>query len=459
MATSVPHQSAGAPRMGRVAGAALAGTTIEFYDFFIFGTATALVFGSVFFTELGGARGTLALGATYAVAFVARPIGAIVFGHVGDRLGRKRTLIYTLSLMGLSTFAIGLIPSYDSIGIAAPVLLVTLRFLQGLAVGGEWAGAVLLTSEYAPPHQRGRYAMFPQLGPSLALALSAATFLLVFELTGNPAANSAFQDWGWRIPFLASIALVVVGLYVRLQVEETPVFRELLDAAAPVRVPVRAALAAKWREILLVAGAIAAPFAFFYIASVFVTGYAGRNPKGVPPGILGLSAPTILVVQIVAAAVFAACCACAALCSDRMGRRRLLLAGNLVGVPVAVVAFPIMERGGAVSLAVGMCLLLAMVGICYGPAGAYIPELFNPRYRYTGAGLGYNLGGVLGGAVPIIVAAEILDAWGSDAIGIYLASLAVLSTLSLLALPETRDVDITEQLPARSEQTLTAVLP
>ncbi len=445
---SRPRPDGPPPRMGRVAGAACAGTTIEFYDFFIFGTATALVFGSVFFEAFGGGRGTLALGATYAVAFVARPIGSVLFGHIGDRVGRKKTLIYTLLLMGLSTFAIGCIPSYDSIGMAAPIILVTLRFLQGLAVGGEWAGAALLTAEYAPPNRRGLYGMFPQLGPGIAFGMSAATFLVIFKITGNPTQSSDFQSWGWRIPFLASIVLVGVGLYVRLKIEETPVFKRALDAAAPVKVPVRAALAAQWRQILLAGGALSAVFGFFHIGSVFVTGYAGRNPNGVPPGVLGLSTPTILTAHIIAAAALVVVCVFAALHSDRIGRRRVMLIGSIAAVPTGLIVFPLINNGGTSSFAVTMCLILIPVGISYGPAAAYLPELFETRYRYTGAGLGYNLAGVLGGAIPIVLAPEILDAWGSNGIGIYLAGLAVLSTACILALPETRDVDITAAAPA-----------
>ncbi len=454
MTTSVSTPAVGPPpRMGRVAGAACAGTAIEFYDFFIFGTATALVFGQVFFSELGGGRGTLALGATYAVAFIARPIGSVLFGHIGDRLGRKRTLIYTLLLMGGSTFAIGLIPSYASIGMAAPIILVTLRFLQGLAVGGEWAGAALLTAEFAPPKKRGLYGMFPQLGPGIAFGLSAATFLVVFKITGNPTTSSAFQDWGWRIPFLASALLVGVGLYVRLRIEETPVFKAVLDAKAPARVPVGAAVSAQWRQILLVGGAMSAIFGFFYIASVFVTGYAGKNPKGVPPGILGLSTPTILTIHIISAFVFTGLCAYSAMRSDKLGRRRVMLFGNAAGIPIALLAFPILDEGGRTNLAIGMGLLFFVVGVCYGPAAAFLPEIFDTRYRYTAAGLGYNLAGILGGAVPIIIAPEILDAWGSDAIGYYLAGLAALSTACVWALPETKDRDLADAVtPAREAE-------
>ncbi|MGQ0842860.1 MAG: MFS transporter [Sporichthyaceae bacterium] len=430
----------GAPvKMHRIAGAAFAGSAIEFYDFFIFGTATALVFGQLFFSEFGGGRGTLALAATYAVAFVARPVGSIVFGHIGDRVGRKKTLVSTLLLMGLSTFAIGLIPSYGAIGWAAPAILVALRFLQGLAVGGEWAGAALLTAEFAPPNKRGRYGMFPQLGPAAALALSAATFLVVFALTGNPTTSDAFQSWGWRIPFLASIVLVAVGLYIRLEIEETPAFAEILERRAPVKSPVRDAVRAQWREILLAGGALAGLFGFFYIGTVFLTGYAGKNPKGVPPGVLGLSTQSILWIHVLAAAAFAVTTALSAVYSDRIGRRTVVLGANVVAVPLGLVVFQIVDSGGRAGLAWGMCLMLGLVGVAYGPCAAFLPEMFATRYRYTGAGLGYNLGGVLGGAIPIVFAHHLLAEYGSYAIGLYLAGLALLSSVCLWRLAETRE--------------------
>ncbi|MGQ0465649.1 MAG: MFS transporter [Sporichthyaceae bacterium] len=441
MATA-PSTQQKPPPMRRVAGAAFAGSAIEFYDFFIFGTATALVFGQVFFAEFGGTRGTLALSATYAVAFVARPIGAVLFGHIGDRLGRKKTLVFTLLLMGLSTFAIGLIPSYDSIGSAAPIILVTLRFLQGLAVGGEWAGAALLTTEFAPPNKRGLYSMFPQLGPAVALALSALTFIIVFQATGNPTQNSAFQDWGWRIPFLASIVLVGIGLYIRLAIEETPVFAAVLDAKAPAKSPVREAVSAQWKQILLGGGALSALFAYFYIGTVFLTGYAGKNPKGVPPGILGLDSKVILSLQLFGAATFMTAIVVSALYSDRLGRRNVVLAANIGAVVLGLFLFAIVDSGGKTGYTVGLCLMLLMVGVAYGPLAAYLPEFFATRYRYTGAGMAYNLAGVVGGGVPIILAHHMLREWNSFSIGLYLSGLGVMSVLCVLALPETKDADI-----------------
>ncbi|MGQ0465656.1 MAG: MFS transporter [Sporichthyaceae bacterium] len=428
--------------MRRVAGAAFAGTTIEFYDFFVFGFATALVFGQVFFAEFGGGRGTLALGATYAVAFVARPLGAVLFGHVGDRIGRKKTLVFTLLLMGLATFAVGLIPSYDAIGWWAPAILVVLRILQGLAVGGEWAGAALLTTEFAPPHKRGLYGMFPQLGLAAGMGLAAATFLVVFEVTGNPLTSDAFQTWGWRIPFLASILLVFVGLYVRLQIEETPVFAAALDRAERSTVPVRDALSAQWRQVLLVAGAGSGLFAVFYIGVVFLAGYAGKNPNGVPPGVLGLSTPTVLTIQIFAAGMYMAAIVLSAACCDRIGRRRFVVIGNALAIPLALAIFPIVDNGGRIGFAVVMCLILLVAGVAAGPCAAYLPEIFATRYRYTGAGLAYNLAGVIGGGVPIVLAHELLAEFNSFAIGVYLAAMSLLGLVCTLALPETRDADL-----------------
>ncbi len=260
--------------MHRIAIASFSGTTIEFYDFFIYGTAAALVFAPVFFPALGAAAGTVAAFATFGVAFFFRPLGSILFGHFGDRLGRKRTLVATLLLMGLSTFAIGLLPSAETIGVLAPIVLVVLRALQGLAVGGEWAGAALLTTEYAPAHKRGLYSMFPQLGPGIALALSSLTFL-VTTLTLSP---EAFREWGWRIPFLISILLVAVGLYIRLKIDETPVFRQVESRNEQVRLPFVTALRHQWREVLLAGGTLTMIFAFFYIGSVYLTSYAGSAP-------------------------------------------------------------------------------------------------------------------------------------------------------------------------------------
>jgi MFS family permease len=427
--TSVP--------MRRIALASLWGTTIEFYDFFIYGTAAALVFGKVFFPGLGASAATAASFATLGVAFLFRPLGAILFGHLGDRLGRKRTLVSTLLLMGSATVAVGLLPTATSIGAAAPIALVVLRAVQGLAVGGEWAGAALLTAEYTPKGKRGLYGMFPQLGPSSAFGLSSATFL-VTALTMSP---EAFQSWGWRIPFLVSIVLVAVGLYVRLQIAETPVFRQAVARLEQAKVPVAEALRHQWREILLVGGTLTMLFGFFYIGSVYLTSYAGPKP---PPathvGVLGLARPTILACGIAASVAGAAVVALSALFSDRVGRRRVILVGNLVAIVWGLVLFPLMQPGSALLFGVGLTGTSVCSAIAYGPAAAYLPEIFSTRYRCTAAGMGYNLAGILGGALPLIVAPWLTAAFGGIGVGVYMAALGLLSMVCVLALKETRDV-------------------
>jgi MFS family permease len=421
--------------MRRIALASLLGTSIEFYDFFIYGTAAALVFGPLFFPALGGAAATVASFATFGVAFFFRPVGAILFGHFGDRLGRKKTLVSTLLIMGASTFAIGLVPTAETIGVAAPIVLVTLRALQGLAVGGEWAGAALLTAEYAPSGKRGLYGMFPQLGPGIALAMSSTTFL-VTALAMSP---ESFAAWGWRIPFLLSFVLVAVGLYIRLKIEETPAFKQSTARREQVKLPFVEALRVQWRQVLLTGGMLTMTFGVFYTSSVYLTSYAGQAP-GV--GVLGLSRPTVLVGGIVAGLVFCVAVIASALYSDRIGRRRVLLVGTVASMIVGPSAFLIMQPGSSWSFFVGISLLMVVLGIPYGPAAAYLPELFHTRYRYTGAGMGYNLGGILGGAVPLIVAPPLAAAFGGSGVGFYLTALGLISTLCLLAMKETKDVDI-----------------
>ncbi|MGE3287722.1 MAG: MFS transporter [Pseudonocardia sp.] len=416
--------------MHRVAIASATGTTIEFYDFFIYGTAAALVFGKVFFPALGPAAGTIAAFATAGVAFIARPFGAILFGHFGDRIGRKGTLVATLLLMGLSTVAIGLLPTAATIGVAAPILLIVLRVFQGLAVGGEWAGAVLLTAEYAPARKRGLYALFPQLGPSLAFALASATFLV----TALTMSDESFLAFGWRIPFVASLILIAVGLYVRLSIEETPVFRAAAKNKALARNPLIDVLRAQTKEVLLAGGALTMLFAFFYIGVTYLTSYGTTQ--------LGHSRPTVLSIGILGGAVMAICTILSAVYSDRVGRRTLILWGNAAAIVAALLLFPILDIGTPWSFALGLSLVMGLVGVAYGPAGAYLPEIFATHYRYTGAGMGYNLAGILGGAVTPFLAAWLVAGFGSFAIGIYLALMGLLSTLCVLALHETKDVDL-----------------
>ncbi|MFF3227004.1 MFS transporter [Nocardia suismassiliense] len=417
----------------RVAIASCIGTTIEFYDFFIYGTAAALVFPKVFFPALGSTAGTVASFATFAVAFVARPVGAMVFGHFGDRIGRKKTLVSTLLLMGVSTLLIGLLPGAATIGVAAPLILVLLRFGQGFAVGGEWAGATLLTAEYAPPGKRGLYAMFPQIGPAFAFALSSATFLITGTLFGDT--NDDFLNWGWRIPFVFSIVLVGIGLYVRLAIDETPVFRANATQRAldpePARLPFLEAWRFQTKEILLSAGALAILFAFFYMGTAFLTSYGTKT--------LGFSRPFVLTVGIAAAVVFGAAIVLSALYSDRLGRRLVIMVSSGLAVVWSLALFPLLDSGSRPAFVISVLTTLAIFGVAYGPCGALLPEMFQTRYRYTGAGLGYNLAGVLGGAIPPLIATPLASAYGSNAIGYMMAGLALLSFFCTKALVETKD--------------------
>ncbi|MET9814778.1 MFS transporter [Streptomyces sp. NPDC006355] len=421
--------------MRRVATASCVGTTIEFYDFFIYGTAAALVFPQVFFPALGSSAATVASFATFAVAFVARPLGAIVFGHYGDRLGRKNTLIATLMLMGISTVVIGLLPGAATLGVAAPIALVVLRFLQGLAVGGEWAGATLLAAEYAPPAKRGLYGIFPQLGAAIAFALASGTFLAVNIALGET--DPAFLDWGWRVPFLLSAVLVVLGLWVRTAIEETPAFRHARErqSGAPKRAkpPILEVFRAQPREVFLAGGVLTIVFALFYLGTAFLTSYATSTTGA------GLERRTVLILNIVAAVVFGVTTAVSGIVSDRFGRRRVIVTCCALSIPWALVLFPIMDTGSVTGFAVGLLGTLAIFGIAYGPVGAYLPEMFHTRYRYTGAGMGYNLGGVLGGAVSPLLAAELVGSYGGYAVGLMIAALGLVSLVSVLALGETKN--------------------
>ena len=419
--TSPAPPAAPGTSVRKVAIASGIGTTIEFYDFFIYGTAAALVFPTVFFPALGATAGTVASFATFAVAFIARPAGAVLFGHFGDRIGRKKTLISTLLLMGISTFAIGLLPGAETIGVAAPIILVLLRFGQGFAVGGEWAGATLLTAEYAPVKKRGFYGMFPQLGPSAAFILSSATFLVTGAVFGDT--NEVFIDFGWRIPFLFSAVLVLIGLYMRLAIEETPIFRANKEvenrSAAPARLPIFEAWQVQKKEILLAAGALASLFSLFYMGTAYLTSYGTKT--------LGFDRPFVLWTGIIAAVVFGIAIGISATYSDRVGRRRVIMTSCAIAVPWALALFPLLDTGSEVVYVVSMCITLGIFGIAYGPTGALLPELFQTRFRYTGAGLGYNLAGVLGGAIPPLLAAPLTAQYGSIAVGVMLALLSVLS--------------------------------
>jgi len=421
-------------KMRKVALASFLGTVIEFYDFGIYATAAALVFAHAFFPALGQQAGTVVSYATLGVAFVARPLGSVLFGHFGDRLGRKKTLIATMSLMGLATVLIGLLPTAASIGTLAPILLVVLRIAQGVAAGGEWAGAALFTSEHSPKARRGFWAMFTNLGGAFANILALGTFLL----TGLYMSDATFAAWGWRLPFLISIVLVAVGLYVRLRIEETPVFQ----AAARQRqagdaLPFKEAIVHQWKEILLGAGALVMAFSLGYVGIAFLTSY----------GTAALHLPRA---QVLGAGMFGNLVNCLAIIAggiltDRFGRRRVLLVANVVGIPWALALFPVLDTGTIGAFWLGESVTFLIAGVGFGVAGSFLSELFHTRYRYTAAGLSYSLAAVLGGAIPPLIAASLIGSYGSFVFGIFLAVYCLAGLLCTFALRETRHRDLTEE--------------
>ncbi|WP_214319927.1 MFS transporter [Nonomuraea sediminis] len=415
----------------RIAVAGLVGTAIEFYDFYIYGTAAALVLNTAFFPQLDPLAGRLAAFSTFAVAFVSRPLGSAVFGHWGDRIGRKSMLVASLLVMGLSTVAIGLLPGYAAIGVAAPVLLVLLRFTQGFGLGGEWGGAALLATEHAPPGRRGRYAMFPQLGPPVGFIAANGLFLIL----GATLTDRQFAGWGWRLPFVASLLLVLIGLYVRLRISETPVFQAAMDQRRIARVPFAGLMRHQRRRVLLGAGAMTVTYTLFYTATTYCLSYGTATLKIPKTTMLGL---TMIGVLFMAAGIVVS-----ALVSDRLGRRRVLLTGTAVAIAWGLVMFPLMETRSTVLVGLSLAVALALMGLIFGPMGAYLPELFRTEYRYTGASVAYSLGGVLGGAVPPLVATWLqATALGVFSVGIYVSAMAVLSLLCLLALPETAEENL-----------------
>jgi MFS family permease len=406
----------------RILGASLVGTAVEFYDFYIYATAASLVFGPLFFPSSDPSAQLLAAYASFAVAFIARPIGALAFGHYGDRIGRKSTLVASLLVMGGSTLAIAFLPTYATAGAFAPLLLCILRFGQGFGLGGEWGGAALLAVENAPPGWRGRFGMVPQLGAPVGFIAANGLFLIL----GVTLSEADFLAWGWRLPFLASAILVGLGLWVRLKLTETPAFQALAEHGPPPAVPVAELLRDHWRPTLAGTFGVIACFALFYLATAFALGFGTTK--------LGYARETFLGVQLFAILFLAAGILLAGWLSDRFTPRAVLACGAAATIAAGLLLAPMLGSGSLTIIAAFLSLALFVMGFVYGPLGAWLPGLFPARVRYTGASIAFNMGGILGGGLAPIAAQALADWGGLQPVGFYLAAAGLASLVAVLAL-------------------------
>ncbi len=425
--------------MRTVAMTALGGTSIEWYDFFIYGTAAALVFPILFFSDdMPRYVSLLASFSTFAVGFLARPVGGIVFGHFGDRVGRKAALVTALMMMGVATTLIGLLPSYEQIGPLAPVLLIFLRFVQGLAVGGQWGGAMLLVTENAPSNQRGFYGAFAQCGAPAGLVLANLAFLAV----SGSLSDEAFMDWGWRVPFISSVLLIGLSLYVQLKLEDTEAFKELAEASQPAqakpRSPVLKALTTYPRDIALAAGSFLGVQVTFYICVAFIISY-GTDPEG-----LNIARSDMLTAVLISTMFAIPANFFFGAWSDRHGRRGIYKLGAILTGIWAFVMFAMIDTGNWYLITAGLSISHIFISMMYGPQAALLSELFSTEVRYSGASLGYQLGAILGGGFAPIIATTLLLIFGSSMwVAAYIALANVLTWFAIHALKETdnRDLD------------------
>jgi metabolite-proton symporter len=425
----------------RIVVASMVGTTIESYDFLIYGTAAVSVFPLLFFPKATSATALLASLATFGLAFVARPLGSILFGHFGDRVGRKATLVSSLLTMGIATFLVGVLPTYNQIGLLAPALLALLRFCQGLALGGEWSGAALLATETAAAGRRAWAGMWPQLGASLGSFLATGVFLLLtlWHNTSRPDLDGDFYNWGWRVPFLLSAVMVAVGLYVRLRLSETPVFTSALARGERVKSPLVEVVCHHWRSLIIGTFVMLATYTLFYVVNTWTLSYGigARPPKGHG---LGIDYTDFLQMQLVSMLFFAALVPVAGSLADRFGRRRTLLVITTVIIAYGATFGPLLAVGHAtyVSTLVFLIIGMSLMGLTFGPMGAVLPELFPTNVRYTGSGIAYNLASILGAALAPFIATWLVTTYGVSWVGFYLGVSAVITLVALLAMPETK---------------------
>lgn len=427
---AIPAEKVPVNSRGKVLLASLVGTAIEFFDFYIYATAAVIVFPHIFFPQGDQTVATLQSLATFAIAFVARPIGSALFGHFGDKVGRKATLVASLFTMGLSTVLIGLLPTYQTIGTAAPLLLALARFGQGLGLGGEWGGAALLATENAPATKRAFYGSFPQLGAPIGFFFANGIFLLLSWLL----TDQQFMQWGWRVPFILSAGLVVIGLYVRISLHETPIFTKAKQQNKQVRIPIATLLTKHIKATVMGTFIMLATYTLFYIMTVYSMSY-GTTP--IPQG-LGFSRLSFLWMLMVAVIGFGITIPIAGLLADKYGRRSTMMLITLLIIGFALL-FPTLLSSGSQPLVILFLLLgLSIMGLTFGPMGALLPELFPTEVRYTGASFSYNLSSILGASVAPYIATWLNMHWGLTAVGLYLASMALLTLFALLASKETR---------------------
>lgn len=400
----------------------LIGTAIEFFDFYIYANAAVLVFPQLFFPGSDPTTSTIESLATFSIAFFARPIGSAVFGHYGDKIGRKVTLVAALLTMGISTVGIGLLPTYQSIGIVAPLLLMLCRFGQGLGLGGEWGGAVLLAIENAPPGKRAWYGMFPQLGAPIGLLLSGGTFLILSDTL----TNEQFFDYGWRIPFIASSLLVLVGFYIRMKITETPSFANAVETKKQVDVPLLTILNLYKKELIFGTFAAVATFVIFYLMTVFSLSWGTSD--------LGFSRRDFLIIELFAIVFFMIGIPVSASLADRFGRKKVLLIVSLVIALFGLSFSYFMDSGSNTLITTFICIGMGLMGLTYGPLGTFLSELFPTEVRYSGASLTFNLAGILGASFAPLIAIWFAKSYGIGFVGYYLSFAALISFVALLAI-------------------------
>ena len=428
-----------------VIAASMVGTAIEFYDFYAYGTAAANYFPKVFFGDT--TNPTVALLAsllTFAIAFIARPLGSLVFGHFGDRMGRKTTLVVSLLTMGIATFLIGCLPTYNQWGVAAVAVLCLCRFVQGIGLGGEWSGAALVATENAPEDKRALYGSFPELGAPIGFFLSNGTYFLLETFNDN----DAMLAWGWRVPFLLSSILVIVGLVVRVQMEETPIFRMAQEQKKVVKSPLTEVFKKSWKEVIQATFLVAVTYTLFYTLATWSLAWGTKTVEQ-GGGNLGFTNQEYLLMLMIAVCVFAAFIVISCVNADKFGRKRVIIISSCCLIAFALL-FPFLldpavvgQRNFATNL-LFLCIGFALMGTAFGPIGAFLPELFDANVRYSGSGIGYNLAAIVGAAFVPPIATWLSANWGVQSVGLYLGVMAVCCLIAVVTCRETKDVDFTK---------------